>query len=222
LPIACAYQRRVWPADVSYVLEALKKAEAQKNPGARTALVEERREYRRNRWWQILVATALLANLAVVLWLFYPRTETGGRPAEQVPTPQSLPADPTAPGPAAAIPGSVMDKHVQNPAATVGSDVPAPVQSLASGSGATRPLDPPVRLALSDLPTSARNRFPGLAFSTHIYAEDPALRALVVNGNRLTEGDRFGVLELVEVTEEGAVFGFENYLVNVSVLDTWD
>ncbi|MCB1684001.1 MAG: hypothetical protein KDI31_05940, partial [Pseudomonadales bacterium] len=72
---------------MSYVLEALKKAEAQKDPGARTALVQERREYRRNRWWQILVASALLANLFVLLWLFYPRSETGA-PADPVPAQQ--------------------------------------------------------------------------------------------------------------------------------------
>jgi hypothetical protein len=59
-------------------------------------------------------------------------------------------------------------------------------------------------------------------FSTHIYAEEADLRAIVVNGIRLQEGDRVENLRLEEITEEGAVFAFENQLVSVSVLETWN
>jgi hypothetical protein len=79
-----------------------------------------------------------------------------------------------------------------------------------------------LRVDLDRLPAEVRRRFPGLAFSTHVYAEDASLRALVVNGTRLVEGDRLGALTLEEITEEGAVFGFERYLVAVSVLETWE
>jgi general secretion pathway protein B len=69
---------------------------------------------------------------------------------------------------------------------------------------------------------AARARFPELSFSTHVYAEDAGLRAVVVNGERLTEGDRLGNLRLTNITETGVVFRFENYLVSISVLDDWD
>ena len=45
-------------------------------------------------------------------------------------------------------------------------------------------------LPLSSLPSGQRQRFPELEFSTHIYADDADLRAIVVNGTRLEEGDR--------------------------------
>lgn len=80
----------------------------------------------------------------------------------------------------------------------------------------------PTRVTLNELPAGARARFPGLSFSTHVYADDATLRALVVNGQRLSEGDRVGSLLLTEITEEGAVFGFEDYLVSISVLDSWE
>ena len=75
---------------------------------------------------------------------------------------------------------------------------------------------------VNNLPNSQRARFPELAFSTHIYADDADLRAIVVNGTRLEEGDQLGNLRLTEITEEGAVFRFEDRLVLVSVLDDWD
>ena len=208
---------------MSYVLAALKKAEAQKDPGARTSLVQEHRERRRSRWLQVLVSAALLANLAVLLWLFYPRTESILTPAGEAEVPQSSRMDadiatPTAsPAPVRTDTSAVSIATLVPPPSTV-AELPAPVAVVPAELRKT----PPVRLHLANLPSAARGRFPGLAFSTHIYAEDPTLRALVVNGTRLTQGDRFGTLELVEITEEGAVFGFENYLVDVSVLDTWD
>jgi hypothetical protein len=61
-----------------------------------------------------------------------------------------------------------------------------------------------------------------LSFSTHLFSSDPGLRAVVVNGQRLKEGDQLGVLTLASITEDGVVFRFEDYLVSVSVLDDWN
>jgi len=76
--------------------------------------------------------------------------------------------------------------------------------------------------SLSSLPADIRYRFPPLDFSTHIYADEADLRAVVVNGVRLEEGDRFEGLRVHEITEEGAVFEFEGRLVSISVLDGWN
>jgi len=77
-------------------------------------------------------------------------------------------------------------------------------------------------MPVSSLPSGQRERFPTLEFSTHVYADDADLRAIVVNGTRLAEGDRLGSLRLQEITEDGAVFRFEGRLVLVSVLDAWN
>ncbi len=77
------------------------------------------------------------------------------------------------------------------------------------------------RISFAALPASARARFPTLDFSTHLYASDAQLRAVVMNGQRLQEGERYGELELEEITETGVVLRFEGYLVSVPVLDDW-
>ena len=96
----------------------------------------------------------------------------------------------------------------------------------ATGDSIIRPGIAPAQTAepipVSSLPSSQRARFPELSFSTHIYADDADLRAIVVNGTRLEEGDRLGNLSLSEITEDGAVFRFEGRLVQVSVLDGWN
>ena len=83
------------------------------------------------------------------------------------------------------------------------------------------PTTPLRRLALAALPAAARREFPQLVFSTHVYADDPALRAVVVNGQRLTEGNSLGALYLNEITENGVVFATGDYLVDIAVLDDW-
>jgi general secretion pathway protein B len=91
--------------------------------------------------------------------------------------------------------------------------------SIGPGTGPAPTAEP---VPVSSLPGSQRQRFPDLEFSTHVYADDADLRAIVVNGTRLLEGDRLGNLRLHEITEEGAVFRFEDRLVSVSVLDAWN
>jgi hypothetical protein len=79
-----------------------------------------------------------------------------------------------------------------------------------------------VRLALRELPADARGRFPGLAFSTHVYSEHADLRAVVANGQRLIEGDRIQGVQIDEITETGVVLAFERFLVEVPVFTDWD
>ena len=76
-------------------------------------------------------------------------------------------------------------------------------------------------ITLDELPLAARNRFPDLDFSSHIYAEDPTMRAIVVNGTQLSAGSSYGSVVLKEITEEGVVFLFEKYLVSINVLESW-
>ena len=77
-------------------------------------------------------------------------------------------------------------------------------------------------MQLDRLPADVRSRLPGLAFSTHVYAEDRDLRAVVANGRRLTEGDSLRGVTVNEITETGVVLAFDGYLVEVPVVVSWD
>jgi hypothetical protein len=187
---------------VSYILDALKKTEAENDPDVRASLAIDRGDQRRQRVVQGFVTAALLINAVVLLWLFVPRdniTEaelTTAAPAAlaQAPAAQKAPA--------------ARDKSAVLPTETV----------QVAQIGPTTPLR---RLALAALPAAARREFPQLVFSTHVYADDPALRAVVVNGQRLTEGNSLGALYLNEITENGVVFATGDYLVDIAVLDDW-
>ena len=83
---------------------------------------------------------------------------------------------------------------------------------------------------LSELSESARQSLYVLTFSFHIYAEDADLRAVVVNGRRLTEGstiesDGNQNFELVEILENGVVVKFVHEgttnSVQIPVMEDW-
>ena len=97
----------------------------------------------------------------------------------------------------------------------------ATAQEPAAEAVPARRAAPPTTIGLGNLPTDARTRFPGIAFSTHIYSEDPELRAIVANGQRLAEGDRIRGLEILAITETGVTLAFENYRVEVPIVTDW-
>ncbi len=216
---------------MSYILDALKKAEADRDPDARASLAMAQHERRRNRWLIYAVVIALIANAAILLWLFLPDERPDAPAAEStgqttnlapVQTPQVRPPQPALP--ASRGPGAA-DRVIEAPEPRPTRPATITAES-ATGETIIRPgaAAPPrsETVPVSSLPSAQRARFPNLSFSTHVYADDADLRAIVVNGTRLEEGDRLGNLRLAEITEDGAVFRFENRLVSVSVLDEWN
>jgi hypothetical protein len=125
---------------------------------------------------------------------------------------------PGAPATAYAPPATAMDPALYAPPAAL------PQGAYPQGLPPQVPAEPRVleRIALDSLPPAARSRFPGIVISTHVYAEDPAMRAIVVNGARLQEGDLVSGLEIREINEFGVVLEFEAYLVDVPVFTDWD
>lgn len=198
---------------MSYILDALKKAEADRDPDARASLAVAEHARRRNRWLVYAVVIALLINAAILLWLFLPdERQEAAEPVSTAP-PRQAPVQQTMP-PAIRNPEIRPTQPQTMPAQT------ATGETIIGPGTAPAPASEPV--PVSSLTGEQRARFPALAFSTHVYADDADLRAVVVNGTRLQEGDRLGNLRLLEITENGVVFRFENRLVSVSVLDEWD
>ena len=192
---------------MSYILDALKKAEADQDPEARTSLALARHEQRRSRLLAYGLLVALIVNAIVLLWLFLPERWLGSAISDDSTRPPAAPVRPAEQAPA--------PSRTQPPVAT-GTTDEVSIRPISSNAALPQPVP------LSRLPADVRRRFPDLRFSTHIYADAPDLRAIVVNGVRLEEGDRLENLRLQEITEEGAVFLFEQRSVSISVLDEWD
>ncbi|MEQ8859576.1 MAG: general secretion pathway protein GspB [Pseudomonadales bacterium] len=204
---------------MSFVLEALKKQEAQGDPDAAVSLARQTAYRQRYRLWMGLFGVAMALNAVVLFWVFgLPLLRSADAPAGPAPAAAALDGPPPAGADAA-----------PRPSAPAGADpaVPGTGEPAAAAEPAVaprpepRPAPRPIPVTLDRLPDDARTRFPGIAFSTHIYAEDADLRAIVANGQRLQEGDRIRGLEILAITETGVVLRFERYDVTVPIVGEW-
>jgi hypothetical protein len=182
-----------------------------------------------------LFAAAMIVNAALVIWVLDLPAMTGLETwLARTPAAPPSAAQAAAPDRAAAPPA-------EDRSSRIGSDRQEPPAALASarsretGAAAQEPAVRPrapvesrpdparlTRVALNELPQEVRARFPGIAFSTHIYAEDADLRAVVANGRKLKEGDRVRGVEIVEITATGVLLAFERYRVDVPIVTDWD
>jgi hypothetical protein len=126
-------------------------------------------------------------------------------------------------GPAAAAPAAAEQALV--PGANEIAVGPGPA---AQGSGASAAVSDPAPRAgnagtvkVAELPPADRDAFPTLEFSTHIFADDPEMRAVVVNSQRLQEGQSIGEMVLRAVTEDGIIVDYRGHRVAVSVVEDW-
>lgn len=117
-----------------------------------------------------------------------PRVAVVNHPVVAPVSPPTAPAKPVAiePIPVTAAPGAM-------------ASMPAPASPVA-----TAPAEP-VLLSLADLSTGERNALPALKVSMHVYADDPARRFMIIDGQRVGEGARLadGVI-LVRIRRDGA------------------
>ena len=64
-------------------------------------------------------------------------------------------------------------------------------------------------LHLSDLDPEQRKALPPLKLSMHMWNDDPAQRFVILDGNRLREGDRLGDAVVTAITREGVVLDWD-------------
>jgi len=213
---------------MSLILEALRKSEAERRraqaPDLRAELppAPARPRVAIPAWAWLLPASAVLLAAA---WLMRtpdrasPSTEATDAAATHRDTmPPGLPAVPrlspptvaVAPKPAAIARASqalrAPPPAVVQPAVVA---TPKPVPMI-------EPVPPPVATApaaagdhdvlqLSDLSATERKSLPPLKVSMHLWDADPARRFVIVDGNRLVEGDRIGDAVVTTITADGVL-----------------
>lgn len=70
----------------------------------------------------------------------------------------------------------------------------------------------PEPLGYWDLPDAVRADVPEIKFSVLVYATDPAQRFVLINGQRLTEGDSVkSGLVVEEIQRDGVLFSYRLY-----------
>lgn len=140
-------------------------------------------------------------------------------PAASAPAPTTLPVIPTAPPAPAAPPTAPAPAPTSAPAST---PAPPPATSTAS-SPATPPAPPPVPAApkpapappandrptaLADLDADVRRQLPPLKLSMHLWSDDPQRRFVILDGQRLREGDTLGELVVERIDRDDVVLSW--------------
>jgi len=219
---------------MSFILDALKKSEAERQRQAGPALLEMRVVPPRRGLpaWAIALALLLLVNLGVLAWL---ALRTAGVPAPAAAT--AAPAGPMAgrpppvadapgapPGAASPVPGAAAP--LAPPAASppvFAATAPAHGRSASASQAAEEPEDNPADTApaVAAPPGAARSSkglqnyvalsstMPALRLDLHAWAELPAERYALINMHRVREGDTLPEGPRVQqITRDGVVLDY--------------
>lgn len=77
-------------------------------------------------------------------------------------------------------------------------------------------------VAEQDLTEPLRSRVARLRFSTHIYADDEAMRSVSIDGERLRQGQSSAQgFRVVEITPDGVILDIDGTRVAVDVMARW-
>ena len=211
---------------MSYILDALNKSERErtenKTPGLNTLHQRaDRQETKTPQRWLVVLTFILSLNLVVLaIWYF---TDPISPEHQRNVAPRSKPS----------VSVVIQDPIFSNqafdrPKNSVDRKRPVYEEQKAS----TDPLSPTGQIRLSEGPPSgsesrstradALDQLAAIRFSSHIFAEDQDLRMVVVDGQRIGEGDivRDGI-RLEQITETGVVFEYQGERFPIDVLNQW-
>lgn len=209
---------------MSFILDALRKSEIerQRQSGPSIAELPVAREDRRLPVALLAIGLLLAVNVGVLL--FFLMRDAGEPAADAPPTVAAAAPAVMAPGPA---PAPAMASAAPAPATNT-ADYAAPAPDFSEA--ATLPPEAPDPTLLPDTPVSSASGgvtwsegpppsdasvaavtagLPELTIDLHIFTDDPAKRAVFINGRRYTQGD--SIVEgprVEEITRDGAVLNY--------------
>jgi general secretion pathway protein B len=223
---------------VSFILDALKKSESDRQRQSGPALYEVKVAPPRTRLppWAIAIAALLVVNLGIVIWMLLRHSAHGSEPAPASAATGVAPSPLPAPVPAAAPPASVV---APPPAATTTQVTPPPLSADAprtAAPGSRAPGDEPnpsdyapaeeaapagtlsthVRRGTiegvplyQDAAATPGTQIPQLRLDLHVFAPRPQDRFVMINMHKLREGDSTAEgVRVDSITPEGALMSY--------------
>ena len=144
-----------------------------------------------------------------------PASPTPASPATageiSAPAPDTSPVEPPVSPPIQprmSPPASVQGVPPPAPAVTSTRDLPASPQiDTPPAPAAAMPTGDRI-VALADLDAAVRNQLPPLKLSMHLWNETPSQRFVILDGQRLKEGDLLGEIVIERITRDGAVLSW--------------
>jgi len=202
---------------MSYILEALKRAQAERQLGSAPTLLAvpvgaapARDATRRLPAWSARSAVALALTLVLALALLAWRLQSPAvtppvqQPAAPAPLPAALPA---AAPPLAVVPSSVApEKPAPNP-----KTIPKPAPMLRAAAAEDDKLP-----SLRELPEPVQHAVPALVFGGYMYSNNPADRLLLIDKALRHEGEEVAPgLVLEKLLPKAAVMNYKGYRYRV-------
>ncbi|MBN7768922.1 general secretion pathway protein GspB [Marinobacter daepoensis] len=236
---------------MSYILDALRKSEAERRQGKAPDLGQPvqmiYRPKRKPVSAIIWVALALVVNAAVFAYLFWPGRESveritpkaaaGSDILQTMPATTNLPSvEPTPVVPAEPRGAPEVEEQERVPELlpekvpeTAPERYEAPVVIVpsrkndpqANGTELTGRVPQGRVPHLVELPLSFQKSVPDLTFNSHIYSSEPSASRVMINGHYLKSGDRFGPLAVERITEDGVVLSRNGQFFRVGTVRDW-
>ena len=101
------------------------------------------------------------------------------------------------------------------PQEPIAADAAQPAPAPAIVPPVHEPADDTTRL--SDLGAEERKQLPTLKLSMHMWNDTPAQRFVILDGQRLGEGDRIGDAVVEQITRDGAILAWNGRRLRVSM-----
>ncbi|MFV2058194.1 MAG: general secretion pathway protein GspB [Thiohalomonadales bacterium] len=78
-------------------------------------------------------------------------------------------------------------------------------------------------VTIFELPQHIQKKIPGLIFSGHVYSSDSKKRHIMINGQKIREGDAAEPGIVVDkINAQGAIFKFKGWRFSLNALEDWD
>jgi general secretion pathway protein B len=193
---------------MSYILDALRRADAERQQGQVPGLhaapaggASERPRAGRPAWvWLALAVLGVLA--ALLLWLWWPRPAAVPTVASTAPVALSPPRVSSAPEPVVAALPIVVSAAPAPPADARAAEALTSAPGAVPASAASKPAAAAVRsVPLAALPPDERRQLPPLVTGGSVWSDTAASRFVILDGQVLREGDAVAaglVLERIE------------------------
>lgn len=170
---------------MSYILDALKKS--QSNADGSTVKIDPSASVRGiSAAWIWVLGLVLALNVLTLVWFLFVNPKQEIQPQEKF-------AQRRATVEQAAV-------TAVQPSEPIAEPTPKPTPKPKA---APKPIR---QYTLGELPTATQTQFSNFVFTSHIYTDDPSLCAIVINGQRLHNGDEFSDLVVYQITETGVIF----------------
>lgn len=206
---------------MSYILEALKKSEQERQQGHVPDLQTLQPQlldstHRSEKWPFITIGVLALALVFVLGWM---------RPWSQQQTTltDSHNTEPTKSTPALA---AVTDVKETNTSAHVRAIQQKPVR--APDPVVQQVYSEPPSLALEsvphllDMPSLVQQAIPNMEFAGHVYTSNAMQRSVIINGRSMAEGEVLVEgLRIEQITQNGVVFSYQDQLFQMPILQDW-